>query len=279
MSAALIIDSHQHFWRYDPAKYAWIGDEMPVLRQDYLAEDLFAEAGELVDAVITVQARQDVDETRWLLEIAHEEPFVLGVVGWVPLTDPDVDAHLEELSQNPALIGVRHVLQDEADDAYALREDFNRGIARLKDYRLAYDILIYERQLPAAIALVDRHPDQVFVLDHIAKPRIRDGSIHAWRSSITALAERENCYCKLSGVVTEARRGWSDADLQPYFDSVLEAFGPDRLMFGSDWPVCLLASDYRRWYHLVDGLTAMLSEEEQARIWGETAEEAYGLSL
>ena len=278
--SALVIDSHHHFWRYDPALYGWINDEMAVLKQDFLPEDLIAEADELVDAVITVQARQDLVETRWLLEIAHEEPFVLGVVGWVPLTEPNVAAHLDQLSQNPSLVGVRHVLQDEPDDEYALREDFNRGVAQLKDYSLAYDILIYERQLPAAIGLVDRHPDQVFVLDHVAKPRIRDGEMDTWKTNIRELARRENCYCKISGMVTEANRDrWSGDDLQPYFDTVLEAFGPNRMMFGSDWPVCLLACDYRHWYHLVDELTAMLSEEEQARIWGETAEEAYGLSL
>ena len=276
----MIIDSHHHFWSYDPARYGWIGDGMERIRRDFLPSDLASEAEDLVDGVISVQARQDIDETRWLLEIAREEPFVLGVVGWVPLADPGVASRLDDLSQNPALVGIRHVLQDEPDDDYALRPDFNRGLAELARYGLAYDILIYDRHLPVAANLVDRHPDQVFILDHAAKPRIRDGEHETWAANIRELARRENCYCKLSGMVTEANWStWSPDELTPYFETVLDAFGPHRLMFGSDWPVCLLACEYGSWYHLVDGLTSALSEDERDRIWGGTAAEAYGLEI
>lgn len=276
----MIIDSHQHFWLYDAERYAWIGEGMERLQRDFLPSDLEAEAGDLVDAVISVQARQDSDETQWLLEIARDEPFVLGVVGWVPLVDPDVASRLAHLAEDPALVGIRHVLQDERDDNYALREDFHRGIKELTRFGLAYDILIYDRHLPAATKLVDHHPNQVFVLDHVAKPRIRDGELDTWAANIRELAVRENCYCKLSGMVTEANwNSWSPEVLMPYIETVLDAFGPDRLMFGSDWPVCLLACEYGDWYHLVDELTSTLSEDERNRIWGGTAAEAYGLEI
>lgn len=277
---AMIIDSHHHFWLYEPARYAWIGEGMDRLKRDYLPLDLAAEAGDLVDGVISVQARQDLDETRWLLETAHEEPIVLGVVGWVPLADPDVASRLEELAEYPALVGIRHVLQDEPDDNYALRDDFNQGLSELTRHGLAYDILIYDRHLPIATKLVDRHPNQVFVLDHAAKPRIRDGELETWAADIRELAGRENCYCKLSGMVTEASwNTWTPDEIVPYFDTLAEAFGPDRLMFGSDWPVCLLACEYGGWYHVVDGLTSTLSEDERDRIWGGTAAEAYMLEV
>lgn len=274
----MTIDAHQHFWHYDAEKYGWIDDGMDVLKRNFLAEDLSREIQGLVEGVITVQAREDLDETQWLLDVAHDTPFVLGVVGWAPLAEEDAERYLEELSEHSELIGIRHLIQDETDDDFILRSDFNRGIERLAGFGLAYDILIFERHLPNTIRFVDRHPNQVFVLDHIAKPRIRDGQRLDWDRSIRALAKRENCYCKISGMVTEADAGgWTFEDLRPFLDTVLDAFGPERLMFGSDWPVCLLAAGYHRWYHVVDTYVSALSHEEQNRIWGDTAREAYRL--
>jgi L-fuconolactonase len=225
-----------------------------------------------------VQARQSLDETHALLQFAGENDFIRGVVGWAPLIDANVCNVLAQVSAHPALRGVRHVLQDEPDPDYMLREDFNRGIARLRQFGLAYDILIFERHLPQAIQLVDRHPDQIFVLDHLAKPRVKEGEMSPWRERIRDLAKRPNVYCKLSGLVTEADwRKWTKEQLNLYFDVVLDAFGPRRLMFGSDWPVCLLAVRYADWIAIVERFVGELSQPEQARIWSGTAVEAYGL--
>ena len=274
-----VIDSHHHFWRFDPVEYDWIGETQTVLRRDFLPLDLAVElrtAG--IDGVVSVQARQNLVETRWLLELAAANDFIRGVVGWVPLAEPDVDDTLARLvTSSPKLRGVRHVLQGEPD-AFMAREDFNRGLARLKHHGLVYDLLVYERQLPAAIALVDRHPDQVFVLDHIAKPRIRDGALEPWARNIGELALRPNVYCKVSGMVTEADPAkWNEAELRPYFDVVLSAFGPERLMFGSDWPVCLVGAGYAEWRKQVDAWCDELVETERAMVWGKTAQQVYRL--
>ena len=275
----MTIDSHQHFWRYEPAGYGWLSEDMRQLRRDFLPADLEREmhaAG--VDASIAVQAVQTLDETRFLLDQARSNPFVLGVVGWVPLAGPGLGAALEEFAANPLLRGCRHVLQDEPDDGYMLRPEFNAGLRALTAARLPYDILIYERQFPAAVDLVDRHPDQAFVLDHIGKPRIRDGSFAGWNRWVRELARRPRVYCKISGMATEADwTGWSEAGLRPYLDAVLEAFGPRRLMFGSDWPMCLLAVGYGRWFRLVREFVSVLGAGERDRILGGTAAEAYGL--
>lgn len=275
------IDAHQHFWKYQPEEYGWIGPEMTCLRRDFLPanlQPLLRRAG--FDGSLAVQARQTLQETAWLLELARaENSGIRGVVGWVPLTSESVRADLERFaSDQPLLKGVRHVVQDEPDDQFLLREDFNRGVSQLRAFGLVYDILIFERHLPAAIAFVDRHPNQVFVLDHIAKPRIAAGEKEPWRKHIRALAERPNVYCKLSGLVTEAdiRRPSYEA-LVPYMETVLEAFGPRRLLFGSDWPVCLLACPYETWTEWVQRFLAPLSPEEQAYILGRTAAEVYRL--
>jgi L-fuconolactonase len=274
-----VIDAHHHFWRYNVQDFGWIDEAMRVIRRDFLPADLaktIRAAG--VDGVVSVQARQSLEETRWLLELAGGNPFVRGVVGWVPLISPEVEKILGELAANPKLRAVRHVLQGEADEFYMLREDFNHGIAALRGHGLVYDILIFERHLPQTIELVDRHPQQVFVLDHVAKPRIKEGLVEPWRKNIQELARRPNVYCKISGMVTEADyANWTEVQLRPYVETVLEAFGPQRLMFGSDWPVCLVACDYARWINLVRGWIGKLSAGEQARILGETAVEAYEL--
>lgn len=273
------IDSHHHFWTYDPVQYGWITDEMAIIRRDFGPTDLEREipaAG--ISAVISVQAHQSLEETRALLKFADNNDFIRGVVGWTPLIDRKVTETLAQFSSQPKLRAVRHVLQDEPDPDYMLREDFNRGIAALKPFGLIYDILIFERHLPQTIQFVDRHPDQVFVLDHLAKPRVKAGEISPWAERITELAKRPNVYCKLSGLVTEADyHNWTEEQLQRYFDVVLEAFGPKRLMFGSDWPVCLVAVSYARWVAIVERFTEKLSQNEQERIWSGTAKEAYRL--
>jgi L-fuconolactonase len=273
------IDAHHHFWKYNPVEYDWIDDAMAVIRRDFLPADLQQEISQAgVDGVVSVQARQIVEETEWLLRVAAENDFIQGVVGWVPLRDPSVGKILKKLAVHPKLRGVRHVVQAEADDRFILRGDFNRGIKLLGQFGLAYDILVYERQLPPTIEFVDRHPDQVFVLDHVAKPRIRDNLLEPWRKNIRELARRENVYCKISGMVTEADyKLWTEDQLKPYLETVLEAFGPRRLMFGSDWPVCLLACTYARWLETVSRFTSRLSANDRAWIFGKTAVKAYGL--
>ena len=273
------IDAHHHLWRYNADEYGWMGDRMVRIRRDFLPADLKLEIGAAgIDGVVTVQARQKVEETEWLLSLAGENEFMRGVVGWVPLTSPDVKADLERFALHPKLKAVRHVLHDETDDDYMLRGDFGAGIALLSQFRLAYDILIFERHLPQTIEFVGRHPGQTFVVDHIAKPLIKDGEISPWRENISKLAERENVYCKLSGMVTEADWAtWTEDRLRPYFDAVLDGFGPDRLMFGSDWPVCLVACEYGRWRRIVSQWIEPLSEAERERILGGTAAEAYNL--
>jgi len=273
------IDSHHHFWRYSAEQYGWISDEMDELRRDFLPADLEAEiqaAG--IDGVVSVQARQSKAETADLLALAREHDFIRGVVGWAPLADPNVGDALDRWSGEAKLRAVRHVVQDEPDDFFILGDDFNRGVSKLESRGLLYDILIFEKHLPQTIAFVDRHPNQPFVLDHIAKPRIGEGSIEAWRGDIARLAERENVACKISGMATEADwKTWSEDQMRPYLDAVLESFGPRRLMFGSDWPVCLVATRYGRWVDTVKNWADRLSADEQARIWGETAAEVYGL--
>jgi L-fuconolactonase len=274
-----MIDAHHHLWVYSAHDYGWITDELGALRRNFLVDDLrplMREAG--VTGLVSVQAQQTIDETRWLLAQGDACEQILGVVGWVPLVDAHVEREIERLASNPKLKGVRHVLQDEPDDEYMLREDFNAGVSRLREYGLTYDVLIYERHLPHALAFVDRHPRQVFVLDHVAKPRIRDSVLSPWSERIRELARREHVYCKVSGMVTEASwRSWAELDLRPYFDVVLEAFGPRRLMFGSDWPVLTLAAGYEQWASTVRRWIASLSPDERAWIEWRTASEAYRL--
>ena len=274
-----VIDAHHHFWRYAASEYGWISDAMAVLRRDFLPADLEREiraAGG--DGVVSVQARQTPGETEWLLSLAEQSPFIRGVVGWVPLADPAVEAHLDRFSRHAKLKAVRHVVQDEPDPDFILGEAFNRGVSRLKAYRLVYDILIFERHLPQTLAFVDRHPEQVFVLDHIAKPRIREGALEPWGARMRELARRPNVWCKLSGVATEADwTHWTPDGIRPWLETALEAFGPRRLMWGSDWPVCLVAVAYARWKGIVDDVVAALSPAEREGVLGRNAQEAYRL--
>ena len=273
------VDSHHHLWQYTPQEYGWIDHSMAVLQRDFLPADLAREtSAACIDATVAVQARQTLEETWWLLELAAKSNLIRGVVGWAPIAADDFPATLETLRQNPLLKGLRHVVQAEPDgflDAPA----FNRGIASLLPTGLVYDILIFARQLAEATRFVDRHPNQSFVLDHIAKPDIRNNGFAPWNLAIHELARRGNVVCKLSGIVTEADwHTWSPAQITPCFDTVLEAFGPSRLMFGSDWPVLTVASTYPRWRKTVDTWLAPLSPAERAQIDGETAARVYSLT-
>ena len=281
----MVIDAHHHFWRYTDEEYGWIPPDWTALRRDFVPQDLAAElAAAGVDGVVSVQARQSLVETGWLLDLAACHDFIRGIVGWAPLVAPDLETHLDRLAVHPAAIAgklraFRHVLQGEADDAYMLREDFNRGIRALTRRGLAYDILIFERHLPNAVAFVDRHPDQVFVVDHIAKPRIGAGELEPWAKNLRELARRPNVACKLSGMVTEADvRRWSPEQLRPYFNVALEAFGPGRLLFGSDWPVCLAGVGYSAWKSTVESALATLSPAERVAVFGDNARRIYCLA-
>jgi len=273
------IDAHHHLWQYDANDYGWIDDKMGVLKRDFLPPDLEKELHRAeIDGAIAVQARQTVDETAWLLNLADQSAFIRGVVGWAPFASKNFPADLDHFRSCPKVKGLRHVIQDEVDDNFILNPAFNRGIARLKETGLIYDILIFERHLLAAIRFVDRHPQQTFVLDHVAKPSIRSRVMDPWRSNIRELARRDNIYCKISGMVTEADwLAWTAEDLRPYFEVVLEAFGPQRLMAGSDWPVCLLATSYTRWFEVLNIFLKDLSATEREQILGGTACGVYNL--
>lgn len=273
------IDAHHHFWHYSPREYGWIDDAMAAIRRDFLPADLAQEISAAgIDAVISVQASQSLAETEFLLNQAHANPWIAGVVGWVPLIDPAVAETLAALAADPRLKGIRHVLQAEPD-AYMDSPAFNAGIAQLRAFNLTYDILIYHAQLPAAIDLVDRHPDQVFVLDHIAKPAIRSGSLQPWARNLADLARRPNVFCKLSGVVTEANYAtWTYDQILPWLEAALEAFTPARLMFGSDWPVCRVAVSYVDWVRTIERFTAPLTATEREAVFHTTATSAYRLS-
>ena len=242
------VDAHQHFWKYNPAEYEWIDDSMVAIRRDFLPEDLEPqlERNEFQGS-IAVQARQTLEETRWLLELANRSSKILGVVGWVDLCSPDVCSQLSEFTRNPKLVGIRHIVQSEPDDRFLLRPDFLRGVAVLEEFDLTYDILIYTKHLPVAAEFVERFQRQRFVLDHLAKPAIKSREIETWAAGIRRLAAFPNVFCKLSGLVTEADwQRWKLEDIRPYLDIAFEAFGASRLMIGSDWPVCLVAGSYGR---------------------------------
>jgi len=273
------IDAHQHFWRYNADEYGWIDDSMASLRRDFLPADLKPELDRAgFDACIAVQARQTLDETNWLLQLAAESPFIAGVVGWVDLRNANVRNHLKKLAQNPKLLGVRHVLQAEPDDRFMLQPDFLRGIAALEEFDLTYDILIFPRHLPIAIEFVERFPRQRFVLDHLAKPRIKEHTLQPWASRIRELAKFPNVFCKLSGMVTEADwKACRPEHFVPYLDVAMESFGPDRLMIGSDWPVCKVAASYSQVMGLVIDYLDRYPPEARQNILGGTAQKFWRL--
>jgi L-fuconolactonase len=273
------LDAHQHFWSYDPAEYPWITDKLARLRRSYLPEHLEPELRRTgLQGCIAVQARQTLRESEWLLKLATEHAIIKGVVGWVDLRAPGVEQDLSKLAQNPKFVGVRHVAQDEPDDRFLVGREFLRGIARLREFNLAYDILIFPKQLPAAIELVRKFPEQRFVLDHLAKPAIREGTLEPWRSQVCELAQAPNVMCKISGLVTEADwENWRASDFVPYVEASWEFFGEDRLMFGSDWPVCLLAGAYHDVKGIVDGWLAGVSTRAREKVLGLNCARFYGI--
>ena len=273
------IDAHHHLWKYTVAEYGWLDESMAELRRDFLPEDLTREiAAAGIDGTVAVQARQTLEETRWLLDLADESDAIRGVVGWAPIAGENFPEVMEEFESRAKLKGLRHVIQGEKDEHYILREDFNSGIRAMEGSGLVYDVLIYERHLPQTIEFVDRFPEQVFVLDHVAKPLIREGVLEPWASRMRELAKRENVWCKVSGMVTEADwSGWTEDSLRPYLDVVVEAFGPKRMMAGSDWPVCLVACGYKEWFEVLRKYFAGFSKDEQDAVFGGTAIGVYGL--
>jgi L-fuconolactonase len=274
------IDAHQHFWRYAPETHAWIDDSMAGIRRDFLPADLeplLRDEG--FDGCIAVQAQQNMDETEWLLSLADAHPFIWGVVGWVDLRAADVADQLGRLAAHAKLRGVRHIVQDEPDDRFMLQAPFIRGVEALARFGLTYDILIYARQLPAAVELVKAFPDQRFVLDHIGKPDMRAGALDPWARGIAALSRNHNVWCKLSGLVTETDWSrWSPGEFMPYLDVIFDWFGPDRLMIGSDWPVCLVAGAYRDVIAIARSYAEPRFPSHLEGIMGETASAFYGLT-
>jgi len=275
----MIIDAHHHLWSFNEADYGWMDGSMKVLKRDYFPSDLEAEIKKAgVTGTVVVQARQILEETRWLLKLAEDYPFIRGVVGWVDLRSPDLDQQLEAFAHHPKLVGVRHVIHDEADDDFMLRPAFVKGVEELKDFDLTYDLLLFPKHLERAIELVSMFPEQRFVLDHISKPFIKSGVMQPWKDDIEALAAQPNVWCKISGMVTETSlKSWRYEDFVPYMKVVCEAFGTDRVMLGSDWPVCRLAGEYPEVMEIPIRFTGDLSEDEKIRINSQNAIDCYRL--
>lgn len=267
------IDAHQHFWIYDQREYGWIDDSMAALRRDFLPADLKPELQRSgFQGCVAVQARQMLEETRWLLELAEQDPFILGVVGWADLRSPRLRFELESLAGRSKLVGVRHIVQSEPDERFLLQPDFLRGIAMLEEFDLAYDILVYTRHLSVAAEFVARFPLQRFVLDHMAKPPIKSGALDAWARGIRELAGFPNVYCKVSGLVTEADwQAWKPEDMRPYLDVAFKCFGASRLMIGSDWPVCTVAAPYAQVMNVVKDYLGKFTEVEREAVLGGNA--------
>jgi L-fuconolactonase len=274
------LDSHQHFWKYNPAHQVWMTDAMAVLRRDYLPGEL-QPILEVIgfDGTIAVQARQMVEETEWLLKLADEHNFIKAVVGWVDLRSPKLREQLEGYSKHPKLVGVRHVVHDEPDDRFMLLPEFRRGLAQLGEFDLTYDLLLFPKHLPVAVKLVTEFPDQLFVLDHIAKPGIRECQVSPWKEDLKRLAEFPNVFCKLSGMVTEAKwKQWQPEDFRRYLDLVIESFGTDRVMIGSDWPVCTLSGDYASTMRIVIHYAQQFSAKVRDDILGGNCARFYHLN-
>ena len=276
------IDSHQHYWHFNTADYGWMGDNMSVIKRDFLPTDLLPELKSIgFDGSVAVQARQSLEETNWLLQLAEEHPHIKGVVGWVDLQSEQAEAQIAAFAKHPKAVGVRHVIHDEEDIDFMLRPAFIRGVQLLEKYNLAYDILIFPKHLPNTIEFVKQFSEQqIFVVDHIAKPLIKDGIVSPWREEIAALATFPNVYCKVSGMVTEADwNTWTPENIRPYLDIVFEAFGPERILIGSDWPVCLVAGKYSEVMQVVIDYISNFMEKEQALMLGGNAAKAYRIPL
>lgn len=275
----MTIDSHQHFWYFDPERHSWIDDSMALLKRNFLPFDLRPLlAGQGIDGCIAVQADQTEDETTFLLDLAASYDFIKGVVGWIDLRAENIEARLEYFSQFERLCGFRHIVQGESDVNFLLRSSFRRGIALLENHQFTYDLLVFPHQLGAVLEFVRAFPRQMFVIDHLAKPYIRDGFFDGWATLMRAIAQHENVWCKVSGMVTEADwSGWRYSNFVPYLDLVFESFGPSRILYGSDWPVCLLGGSYQDVKGIIDRYISQLSVAERQGIWGDNAVAFYGL--
>lgn len=273
------IDSHQHFWNYCPEKHSWISDKMAVLQNDFAPKDLQINLEAIdFDGCVAVQADQTEAETDFLIDLAEKNPFIKGVVGWVDLRADNLRERLEHYSKFPLLKGFRHIVQDEQDDNFIIGEQFCKGIALLEKFGFTYDILIFAKHLKPSADFAAKFPNQKFVLDHIAKPEITDQKMDSWADGIRKIAALPNVSCKLSGIVTEADwANWTEEDINPYLDVVLEAFGPNRLMIGSDWPVCTLAGSYQKVMNLIIEKIKKYTISEQEAILGGNAIEFYQL--
>jgi len=277
----MIIDSHQHFWRLGQFDTLWLADpKLAAICRDYTPDDLrplIEAAG--VDRTIFVQTQHNVEENRWVLSLAEQYDFLAGVVGWVDLASPACEEQLEEFIDNPKFVGVRHITQDEPDDNFIIRDDVRRGLRALEKHRLPFDLLFYVKHLPHAATLARDFSDLPLVIDHLAKPQIKDQILEGWIEPLRAAARHDNVYCKLSGMITEADwDSWRPADLRPYVEAALDAFGPDRLMYGSDWPVCELAGSYQQVYDALVEVLGPISDSEREAIFGGTASRFYGLA-
>lgn len=272
------IDAHQHFWQFDPQKDAWINEEMAVLKRDFLPEDLKPLLQEhQFEGCVAVQADASEKETRFLLDLAENHSFIKGVVGWLDLCSPLIEERLEQFSSSEKLRGLRHIVQAEAD-GFMLRKNFRGGILAMENQELSYDILIFPHQLEEAISLVKTFPKQKFILDHCAKPYIKDGHIKTWQAHIEIVSQFENVACKVSGLTTEAHcNTWNSEDINPYLEVVFEAFGTKRTLFGSDWPVSLLAGNYSKTVALIEDYISKFSENEHQNIMGLNAKNWYNL--
>jgi L-fucono-1,5-lactonase len=275
-----IIDAHQHFWKYNPQSHSWINEEMAILKRDFLPIDLqkvFQKNG--IDACIAVQANQSKAETDFLLKLASEYDFIKGVVGWINLRGSDLENQLQYYSNFPKLCGFRHIIQDEPDVDFMLQEKFQQGLSLLEKYNFTYDILIFPKQLKAALQTIINFPNQKFVLDHIAKPDIKKGHTLDWEKYIRSIANHQNVYCKVSGMVTEADwNNWKQEDFTPWLDVIFDAFGNDRIMFGSDWPVCLLGGSYSKVKEIVANYILPFPKDIQDKIWGQNATNFYNIN-
>lgn len=275
----MTIDSHQHFWKYDSQKHDWINDEMKVIQRDFMPSDLEPILNQNnIEACISVQAEQSEDETDFLLQLALENEFIKGVVGWVDLRADTIYDRLERYSEFKILKGFRHIVQGESDTEFMLRPKFKHGITALSSFNFTYDILIYHHQLEHAIQFVKLFPAQKFVIDHIAKPDIKMGEYAQWQISIKKIALHQNVYCKISGLVTEADwNDWKESDFKVYLDTIIKAFGTDRIMYGSDFPVCLVAASYEQQLNIVKEYFSSFSNIEKKKIMGENAVKFYNI--
>ncbi len=275
-----IIDAHQHFWKYEPLKHEWIDNSMSSIRRDFMPTDLKKVYTEhKIDGCVAVQADQTLQETDFLIELAKTNDFIKGIVGWVDLQDQNVDQVLEQYSKQQIIKGFRHVVQAEPDHNFLLRSPFLKGISLLEKYDYTYDILVFPHQLGAVLEFVRLFPNQKFVIDHIAKPHIKDGFYDGWAILMKEIGKFENVYCKLSGMITEAHfTSWKPDQIHPYMHLVFEIFGADRIMFGSDWPVCLVAGNYAKVKELITNFIAETSTAEQNAVMGDTAIQFYSLT-